>query len=247
MATLLLLVAIVNLVVVATNPVDVTPSEHLSLQLSIGRDADGPPDGRRIEWAFSVEPGALRVVDLDIIVPYSARVSHYEGDSQFSSLFNVYLDGQRIASTTYHTKAPPERAGETWTERTDLGDRLGRLVIERAPDNGPFVLLVTLDWSHSQTSPDSTRFDIEIGPVQTTPTQLEGLPGCSSLDCARILFIVGVIAQGGSMVWTFTRWHKDPATWDKNPDKRLGPRSSKAPSDLPLAGEKGVPVTDKEK
>jgi hypothetical protein len=206
LASLLLLVAVGNLVVVALDPVEVSPQTQEGESWSVGRDAGAEPDGSRLEWAFVVNPGNQRVVDLDVGIPYRVTVTHHDGQALLSALVSLYIDGERVARATHSISALPDDSGEAWVREVDLGQRMERVSIERESGGGPFGLLVTMDWSLAQADPESTRWDIEVGPVRVDPADLPGLWGCTSVSCAQVLFVVAVVAQGGGVFWTMQRW-----------------------------------------
>lgn len=208
--TILFILVVANLIVVAQSPTSVSPDAHPVLRWSLGRDADpGDTPEQHLEWGFSVDPGGRRVVDLDVRLPYEVSVTHHEGQARLSSLLVASVQGEQLSRVTRSITATPTDGNSSWTESHDLGERLDRLVVEREADSGPFVLLLALDWSLAQADPESTRFDVELGPVQVEMVQLGGLPGCTSLDCARVLFIGALVVQGGAVFWVMRRWHED--------------------------------------
>ncbi len=233
MTTIVFILAVANLVVAVQEPGEVSPAEHPAIRWSMGQGAQGEDEpGQHLEWGFSVEPGGHEVVDLDVRLPYRVGVTHDEGQARLSSRFVASVDGQRLGSVTHSTTATPGDGNSSWTDSIDLGSQLGRLVVERDADDGPFVLLLALDWSRVQTDPDSTRFDVEIGPVHLELVQLSGLPGCDALDCARVLFVGALVVQGGAVFWVMTRWHKNEDPGDAGPGaSRHGPAGPVRPTD----------------
>lgn len=226
-ATLLLLLAVGNLVVVAFDPLVVTPQEHPVTRWSLGRDAGEHDVDAHLEWAFVVEAGGRRVVDLDVGMPYRVTVDHREGQASFSTFAALRVDGETVASASRSTSATPGMAGEPFTDEVDLGERMGRIVLERPPDEDRFVVLLTLDWSHVQSDADSTRFDVEIGPPRVEPADLPGIPGCTSMGCAQGLFVVALVAQGGGVFWVMQHWSKGAAP---DPERVRSPHARRPPA-----------------
>lgn len=222
--TLLLMVAIANLVAVSQDPVVVEPEEYRETEWTLGSDGPDPPPSR-LQWDFVVDPGTRRVVDLDLRIPMDVRVEHREGESWFSSLLLVHVDGERVDLKNHRIHVPPERSGETWTDRTDLGRESARLVVERSPTDGPFLVRMTLDWSHGQDPVDATRFDVSLGPVTVEPADLRGIPGCSHPTCAQVLLVVAFVVQGAAVFWVMNRFQSSSAS-DREPPPPAKPRGS---------------------
>ncbi len=230
--TVLLILAIANLMAVAEDPVIVEPERYREAQWSLGAGADGaasPPN--RMQWDFAVDPGARRVVDLELLFPLQVEIDHGEGNASFSSLLVVLVEGE-IWRTTHQIRATPARGGTAWTHETDLGDRLGRLVIEREPEQGPMLVQVTWDWSHAQEHPEGSRFDVSAGPMRLDPVYLGGLAGCSHPTCAQILMVAMVIGQGAAMFWVLNRYQASAGDKD---------------GDAPSTKQKDAGGTDKKK
>lgn len=205
--SLVFLVAVGNMIAVAEGPPEVRPATAPAASWQAGT---GTVESRGQEqWTFAVDPMGRRVVELEFAVPFRIDVAHESGDTQLLGNVVVWVDGERLRSVTQHVRAQPGDAERAWAERGDAGDRIGRVVIEREPDGGPFPLLLTWDWTYSSAS-GATRYEARVGPVDVEAVALPGLPGCTGATCARALVVVAVVAQGVAVAW-FLRVKDVPA------------------------------------
>lgn len=214
--TVLLILATANLMAVAEDPVMVEPAEYRGIRWSLGADAqddDAPSD--RMQWEFVVDPGSRRVVDLELSFPLEVAVDHEEGNASLSSLLVVLVEGESWR-TTHRTRATPGQSGTQVVDQSDLGERLGRIVVEREPEQGPLLVQVTWDWSHTQEHPDGSRFDVSVGPVQLEPVYLGGLPGCSHPTCAQVLMVAMLVGQGAAVFWVMNRYQASAENKSRN-------------------------------
>lgn len=219
-ASMLLVVGVMNLVLVVEGAPRVEPLLREGRTWQTGTGA--PEDEGRHTWSFTVDPRGRSVVDLDVTLPYSVRVTHVAGAATLLHQVSWWVDGERLDEASRQVAAAPqENASRVSRTHSVPGSFAADLQVRRDAEQ-PFVLLVVWEWNATLSDDAEVTFTTTVRPVTVDPVDVGGLPGCSGSTCARVLLVVALLGQFVAVGW----YRQAPAESGEAAGKRPRQRKS---------------------
>ncbi len=201
--SLLFLAALMNLLLVAEPAPAVDPTSRPPRSWSTGTDA-AAIEGRET-WAFQFAPEGRRIVEADIVLPYTVRIVHIAGRATLENTFTFWVDGDRVREVEEDVVQEPRGNGTERVRRTtnvagswSTSDEPVRM---KAPkDAERVVLLLTWDWRFVPEPGAAVTFEVQAGEARVAALDTGGLPGCGA-DCGRTLAVLTFAGQLAAWVW----------------------------------------------